>query len=284
MGSSAISFLKGFHPLSSAHNLAPTRSIPPSVNAFSICPIRCALPAPASKRRQPAVRPSPGRRWLQRRQDREPQLRIARRVLHSALTLVQKSRRLPGRLDRGRTGRCVINSDEETKDGRPTLGPSFGVCRAAKRWTAFSTAFSLVSNGPVYAAVRFRLVDASVQYHPSDPFLTLPKNTPISDGTLPILPPSRTLRRDLSLNMLSGVDADAGASGDLRPLHSRRLSRASAPPNLGVALPKNFGQCGVAVDRAISENRDRGKAGTLAGHVHYATVVDPEAGLLELPP
>jgi hypothetical protein len=63
-------------------------------------------------RRRPHQRPprrvpiSRARRWRQRRQDREPLLRIARRVLHSALTLVQKSRRLPGIIDRGSTGRC----------------------------------------------------------------------------------------------------------------------------------------------------------------------------------
>jgi hypothetical protein len=117
---------------------------------------------------------------------------IARRALHSALTLVQKSRRLPGVLDRNRKGRCVIASDEETENRRLIAGSSFGAWRAAKLLTAFSTAFSFVANGPVMAALRFWLVDASVQYHPSDTLSAFPKNTPTSDGTLPILPPFGT--------------------------------------------------------------------------------------------
>jgi hypothetical protein len=68
----------------------------------------------------------------------EPLL-IARRMLHSALTLVQKSKRLPGGLDRGRSGRWVIASDEEAEDAR-LIASSFGACRAAKLWTAFPAA------------------------------------------------------------------------------------------------------------------------------------------------
>jgi hypothetical protein len=62
------------------------------------------------------------------------------------------------------------------------------------------------------------------------------------------------------------------------------FGRRGPPLNLGFALPNRLRQCGVAVDDAFIETRHGSEAGTLAGHVHYATVVDPEAGLLELPP
>jgi len=41
---------------------------------------------------------------------------IAGRVLHSTLTLVQKSERLSGVLDRRGEGRCAITSNKETED------------------------------------------------------------------------------------------------------------------------------------------------------------------------
>jgi hypothetical protein len=72
-------------------------------------------------------------------------------------------------------GRLVITSAEETEDVRLTAG-SFGIRRAAKLRTAFSTARSLVSNGPVYVAFRFRPIDVSIQYHPFDRLSAFPKN------------------------------------------------------------------------------------------------------------
>jgi hypothetical protein len=98
-------------------------------------------------------------------------------VLHSALTLVQKSKRFPV----GGKGRGVRTLDEKNENGRLFGSSSFGVGREAKVSTAFCRAFSFVSNGPVMVALRFRFIDASAQYHPCDPLSPFPMNTPTFD-------------------------------------------------------------------------------------------------------